>query len=308
MSGKNIVLKLGDITDSVVDAIVNAGNTWLKLGSGVSGAIAAKGGPEIGMELESLRGALARDKKILGGSEIITSVVEQGDNVVTKAGNLRCKHVIHAAVVGPDPVTEEIVRRAVQNCLARASELRCQSVAFPALGTGTGRLSIDVCAEVMVDEICRFLEGETSLKGVMFVPFSRGDFEVFERVLQQRNVDCRKILPEESSPDRALLEAAARGDLDRAKLLLDAGADPNAVDAATGRTALMLAIDSLYPVAGARRSEVADLLLERGADPEMRDNKGRTALNLARARDLPRVAARLLDEAEGGKGWSREGF
>ncbi|MCC7201942.1 MAG: hypothetical protein IT393_04665 [Nitrospirae bacterium] len=37
-------MKTGDITDSVVDAIVNAGNTWLKLGSGVSGPINQKGG------------------------------------------------------------------------------------------------------------------------------------------------------------------------------------------------------------------------------------------------------------------------
>lgn len=41
---KNIVLKMGDITDSVVDAIVNAGNTWLKLGSGVSAPLIKKGG------------------------------------------------------------------------------------------------------------------------------------------------------------------------------------------------------------------------------------------------------------------------
>lgn len=58
MTTKNIVLKMGDITDSVVDAIVNAGNTWLKLGSGVSGAINQKGGLRIQQELDAIRDSL----------------------------------------------------------------------------------------------------------------------------------------------------------------------------------------------------------------------------------------------------------
>ena len=52
---KTIFLKLGDLTDSRVDAIVNAGNTWLKLGGGVSGAIRENGGSSIQEELDRIK-------------------------------------------------------------------------------------------------------------------------------------------------------------------------------------------------------------------------------------------------------------
>lgn len=118
-------------------------------------------------------------------------------------------------------------------------------------------------------------------------------------VLSIQNTLFRFTMEEESSPDRALLEAAARGEADGVKSLLDLGADVNATDATTGRTALMLAIDSLYPVSKARRSEIAKVLLAKGAEPAPRDKKGRSALDLARTRDLREVATRLLGENAG---------
>ena len=40
-----IVLRQGDLTETDVDAIVNAANNELMLGGGVAGAIRVKGGP-----------------------------------------------------------------------------------------------------------------------------------------------------------------------------------------------------------------------------------------------------------------------
>ena len=46
MKGR-IVLREGDIAQERVDAIVNAANSALRLGSGVAGAIRERGGPSI---------------------------------------------------------------------------------------------------------------------------------------------------------------------------------------------------------------------------------------------------------------------
>ena len=50
VNGIRIRLVQGDITDLAVDAIVNAANSQLVLGSGVAGAIRTKGGPQIQQE------------------------------------------------------------------------------------------------------------------------------------------------------------------------------------------------------------------------------------------------------------------
>ena len=90
MSGRSLSIKMretdlqlleGDITDLTVDVIVNAANEKLQLGTGVAGAVAKKGGPTIQEECNRI------------GSTPV------GTAVMTAAGNLKAKHVIHA--VGP---------------------------------------------------------------------------------------------------------------------------------------------------------------------------------------------------------------
>jgi ankyrin repeat protein len=71
-----------------------------------------------------------------------------------------------------------------------------------------------------------------------------------------------------------LMYAALYRDTASARLLLDAGADPNARNDA-GATALMWAVDDLG---------ITRLLLERGADPNVRSADGRSALLLAAGR------------------------
>jgi len=79
----NHVLELldGDITEMDTDAIVNAANAQLVLGGGVAGAIRRKGGPAIQAECDRIGGTF------VGGA------------VITTAGDLKARHVIHA--VGP---------------------------------------------------------------------------------------------------------------------------------------------------------------------------------------------------------------
>lgn len=168
----NTIIRLckGDITDFEGDAVVNAANSGLWMGSGVAGAIKRIGGDSIEME------AMGK------------APIDPGEAVVTNAGALGVEYVIHAAAMGDDLVTSEaLIRSATQNSLYKCDELRISSVAFPALGTGVGRFSVDACAKAMLDEVVLYLQEETdtSLREVVFYLFGEETFQSFVRALEK---------------------------------------------------------------------------------------------------------------------------
>ena len=137
----NIRLEMGDITDLEVDAIVNAANKHLILGSGVAGAIRSKGGASIQAECDQLGGTF------VGGA------------VITGAGNLPAKHVIHA--VGPQQGTVAAtakLRNATINSLKLAVDHHLYSIAFPAISTGVYGFPIDKCAKTMLSASLDFVK------------------------------------------------------------------------------------------------------------------------------------------------------
>ena len=150
----DIIIERGDITEYEVDALVNAANDRLLMGAGVASAIKRKGGTII--EEDAMR----------------QGPVEVGEVVVTTAGNLLAGYVIHAAVMGADHSSSpEVVRRATSAALRRAEEMRLQSLAFPAFGTGVGRMAPKESAEAMVGALrAHFQEYRTSsLRRIHFV-------------------------------------------------------------------------------------------------------------------------------------------
>jgi len=158
----------GDITEQEADAIVNAANDHLWMGGGVAGAIKRKGGEEIEKEAVS------------------KGPIPVGEAVVTSAGRLKAKYVIHAAGMGQDLRTDEDkIREATRNALKRAEELKLESVAFPAIGTGVGGFPADRCAEVMIGTALDFLKGAESLRLVRFVLFGEETYEAFLRKLEE---------------------------------------------------------------------------------------------------------------------------
>ncbi len=168
--GKTVVrIEKGDITELEVDAIVNAANNHLWMGAGVAGAIKRKGGEEIEREAVS------------------KGPIPVGEAIVTSAGKLKAKYVIHAAVMGQDLRTSErMIREATYNSLLRADELSLKSVAFPAFGTGVGGFPFDRCARAMLDETCLYLTEmeDTNLEEVIFVLYTDEVFKAFERELK----------------------------------------------------------------------------------------------------------------------------
>jgi O-acetyl-ADP-ribose deacetylase (regulator of RNase III) len=126
----------GDICDLEVDAIVNAANVSLWMSTGVGGAIKRAGGDQI--EFAAVRQA----------------PVELGDAIVTPAGSLAARYVIHAVSLGSDRRTDAgAIERATRSAFALAERLGVESIAFPALGTGVGGFPLEDAAQIMVRTI-----------------------------------------------------------------------------------------------------------------------------------------------------------
>jgi len=170
LGSTEVELFLGDITTLEVEAIVNAANNHLWMGGGVAGAIKRRGGVKI--EKEAIR----------------KGPIPVGEAVVTGAGDLKARYVIHAAVMGQDAKTDgKKIIEATQNSFLRAEELGIHSLAFPALGTGVGRFPQKECAKLMLSVLREYLEkkrGETSLTRVVFALFDLRAYEAFEKELQ----------------------------------------------------------------------------------------------------------------------------
>jgi O-acetyl-ADP-ribose deacetylase (regulator of RNase III) len=154
----------GDITALEVDAIANAANNHLWMGSGVAGAIKRAGGEEI--ERQAVR---------LGPIEV-------GDAVATDAGRLAARWVIHGAVMGQDLRTDAaLVRRTTESCLRVADELGAKSLGLPAFGTGVGGFPLDECARIMVDAVRAY--EPSSLERVVFAVFGADAKAAFQTAL-----------------------------------------------------------------------------------------------------------------------------
>jgi O-acetyl-ADP-ribose deacetylase (regulator of RNase III) len=132
-----IHVAIGDISLLTVDAIVNPANSLGIMNSGVAGAIRAVGGQVIEDEAKAM------------------APVAVGAAIITGAGNLYCKAVIHAPIA-EEPgmkIGVESVRRATRAALLAAVRNGYDTVAFPGIGTGVGGVPHDEAARAMVDEV-----------------------------------------------------------------------------------------------------------------------------------------------------------
>jgi O-acetyl-ADP-ribose deacetylase (regulator of RNase III) len=147
----HIELWNGDICDLEVDAIVNAANLSLWMSTGVGGALKRAGGDAI--EFAAVRQA----------------PVPLGGAIVTPAGTLAAKHVIHAVSLDRERRTSgPVIEAAVRSAMARAREIGASSVAFPALGTGVGGFPLDEAARITIDTVRDELTISPTIDHVVF--------------------------------------------------------------------------------------------------------------------------------------------
>jgi O-acetyl-ADP-ribose deacetylase (regulator of RNase III) len=162
-------LQRADITTLHVDAIVNAANQSLAGGGGVDGAIHRAAGPELMRELRE------RYDRCPTGSAVITG-----------AGRLQARHVIHA--VGPrwrdgEHGEPDLLRSAYRTSFALAAEQDCASVAAPSISTGIYGFPIDLAAPIALEEASAALRAGTPVREITFALFSPADLDTFAAAL-----------------------------------------------------------------------------------------------------------------------------
>ena len=142
----SIAIERGDITDWEVDAIVNAANSTLAMGTGVAGAIKRKGGVII--EEEAMR----------------QGPVEVGEAVLTTGGNLDGdpRHPRRRSWARTSKTDAERIAKTTRAVLALAAKHRITSLALPALGTGVGHVPPAVPPRAMLKEVVAHLKGPPS--------------------------------------------------------------------------------------------------------------------------------------------------
>jgi O-acetyl-ADP-ribose deacetylase (regulator of RNase III) len=164
----------GDITKIPVDAIVNAANTSLLGGGGVDGAIHRAGGSQILEDCIKIRNRQ-------GGCKV-------GGAVITRAGNLPSKFVIHT--VGPvwrggEFNEENLLALAYENTLKLAGENEVKSISFPNISTGIYNFPKDKAAKTGISKVLEFLKTDNTIEDVIFVCFDSDNYRLYTELLER---------------------------------------------------------------------------------------------------------------------------
>jgi O-acetyl-ADP-ribose deacetylase (regulator of RNase III) len=165
---KQSVIRLvkGDITNLEVEAFVFYARPDLQLGTGFGNAIAMRGGPGIQQELNKVGKA------------------ESCQIVVTGAGKMKAKHILHA--VGPrfqEPDLEGKLRATIKNALRQADEKGIRQVAFPPMGAGFWGVPLEASVRITVDTIRDYLQNQTELREVVLCANDNREHQPFQAYL-----------------------------------------------------------------------------------------------------------------------------
>lgn len=160
----HINIKLGDITDEKVDAIVNAANNSLHGGGGVDGAIHRKGGRII-LELCKKHGGCPT-----------------GEARITAAGDLPAKYVIHT--VGPvygnnKAVDEMLLYSAYYNSLKLAEEYGLRTISIPCISTGAYGYPVKEAVLIVHKAIKDFSEISSFVEEINLVLYSPENLTIY---------------------------------------------------------------------------------------------------------------------------------
>jgi len=160
-------LQQGDITRVAADAIVNAANSALAGGGGVDGAIHRAGGASIMAECRRIGGC------------------PTGSAVITGAGALPARHVIHAVapIYRGSPSDPVLLRGAYATSLRLADEAGVQRLAFPSLGTGAYGYPLPLAAPIALTTVRDHIMAGTGLTEVIFMLYSAETYAAFAHAL-----------------------------------------------------------------------------------------------------------------------------
>lgn len=165
----DVELIKGDITEQKTDAIINTSNNRLILGSGLGGAIKSKGGSSIVEECSKY------------------GTIDVGNAVITGAGDLKAKYIIHAALTEFDgPILEENIRKALTGSLKLANKRRIKSLAIPDMSMGIVRFPPKQCAKILFEELEKFVkEQNRTLEFVEIVVWDIETYRIYKEAYEE---------------------------------------------------------------------------------------------------------------------------
>jgi O-acetyl-ADP-ribose deacetylase (regulator of RNase III) len=186
----------GDICDLEVDAIVSPAATSLWMSTGIAGEIKRTGGDEI--EFAAIR----------------QGPVKLGDAIVTPAGRLAARVVVHAVSLERDRRTSgPALEQAARSAMARVREQGLATVAFPALGTGVGGFPLDEAARIAVEAIRDELQTPSSIEHVIFALRGHAAYEAFAHALASSEAEAAERMgtdavsePDPESPGQPMMD------------------------------------------------------------------------------------------------------
>ncbi|XP_075008918.1 protein mono-ADP-ribosyltransferase PARP14 isoform X6 [Calonectris borealis] len=178
IGGIVIAVYKADLCTHSVDVVVNASNEDLKHIGGLAEALLKAAGPELQQECDEL---VRKNGNLQPGCAVITS-----------AGKLPCKNVIHA--VGPRWRKDEaekcvyLLRKTVKKSLQLAETYNHRSIALPAISGGIFGFPLELCTYSIVSSIKETLEesmGDRSLKEVHLVDIAQNNIQAFSKALTE---------------------------------------------------------------------------------------------------------------------------
>jgi len=166
----NIEIIKADITKIPADIIVNAANSSLLGGGGVDGAIHRAGGKQILEECIRIRNRQGK--------------CNTGEAVVTSAGNLPAKYVIHT--VGPIwngdvEKMSKLLSNCYKNSLELAESLGVKTIAFPNISTGVYKFPKELAGKIALETVHKFQS--ENIEKVIFVCFDDENEMIYKKLL-----------------------------------------------------------------------------------------------------------------------------
>ncbi|XP_067299868.1 poly(ADP-ribose) polymerase family member 14-related sequence 1 isoform X2 [Pseudorasbora parva] len=172
VGGVTLQVLNGDITTEKTDVIVNSSNKEFSLKAGVSKAILDKAGPSVEAECQQLAAST------------------NSGLIMTQAGNLQCKKIIHIAAQSNAITIQKHVKKALEMC----AKEKLTSIAFPAIGTGQAGLSPGQVADSMMDGVLEMIQKtpKSTLKLIRLVVFQAPMLPEFLKSMQYRETGPAK--------------------------------------------------------------------------------------------------------------------
>ncbi len=167
-----ISIRMGDITQMEVDAVVNAANPTLQGGGGVDGMIHWAAGSGLLEECLKIGGCPTGEARITGGY------------------NLPARHIIHTVgpVYGIDKEeSPRLLASCYRNSLSLAVSHGVRSIAFPAISCGIYGYPAEEACRIALDTTLEFLESDDSILKVIFVLYSCRDYDIYSAYLREIN-------------------------------------------------------------------------------------------------------------------------